>query len=137
MIELTEVATQPVKNTFQLCAANDVMDQMEPTEVTTMYDEPASRDASVDVDGVNAAAESEVVELPVGTTIAKDITKRVHYRDRVYSVEALQQRLLREIERLEWQLDQVARSPMGNRQILANTYQDMIEKRRELFDSLG
>jgi len=49
----------------------------------------------------------------------------------------LQQRLLREIERLEWQLDQVARSPMGNRQILANTYQDMIEKRRELFDSLG
>jgi len=64
MIELTEVATQPVKNTFQLCAANDVMDQMEPTEVTTMYDEPASRDASVDVDGVNAAAESEVVNYP-------------------------------------------------------------------------
>ncbi|MBL4867743.1 MAG: hypothetical protein JKY67_15350 [Pseudomonadales bacterium] len=51
--------------------------------------------------------------------------------------EELQFRLLREIARLEWLLGQVAKGPMGTRQILANAYQDMIEQRRELLKRLS
>lgn len=77
----------------------------------------------------------ESVETTESGTILS--TEQTTIVDRKSSaVEDLQHRLLREIERLEWLLSQVAKGPMGSRQILASAYRDMIAKRSELLKSL-
>lgn len=62
--------------------------------------------------------------------------RRIRYRDRIYTVEELQERLQSELERLHRQLDTVDDANEGSRKVVAKTYQDMIKQRQELFESL-
>lgn len=62
--------------------------------------------------------------------------RRIRYRDRIYTVEELQERLQSELERLHRQLDSVDDADEGSRKVVAKTYRDMIKQRQELFESL-
>ena len=62
--------------------------------------------------------------------------RRIRYRDRVYTVEELQERLQMELERLHRQLDTIEGDDEGSRQVVAKTYEDMIKQRKDLYESL-
>ena len=61
-------------------------------------------------------------------------TSAFRFGSQVFNTRQIQETLCQEIERLERQLDQVKVATTGTRQSIANTYRDMIPRRRELLD---